>query len=305
MYQLKDIWGNTRITYADDNGNGSVNSSEIRREQNYYPFGLEHKGYNGNLSGVENNYKTYQGQEFTKDLDLNTHEWKYRMSDPSIGRFWQIDPLAEDYVYNSTYAFQENKMGMGVELEGLELMDTNGKLLYDPKTDSFTDNATPKMRKIINRMRSTETGEQQFQKTFDTPIKVDFFAVNDGQAPESAAGKTINTGNPVSEYDSKTKENSVVGFEVSSSTIDIFATKGREVYKDAKSGKGSSLNGKSIPKNFSIEDVMAVILGHEIEHTTNENATLRAQGKSEDKIEEKPTEVSNKIVDELSEKKKN
>jgi hypothetical protein len=43
------------------------------------------------------------------------------MSDPSIGRFWQIDPLAEDYVYNSTYAFQENKMGMGVELEGLEL----------------------------------------------------------------------------------------------------------------------------------------------------------------------------------------
>lgn len=32
-----------------------------------------------------------------------------------------IDPLAEDYPYNSTYAFQENKMGMGRELEGLEL----------------------------------------------------------------------------------------------------------------------------------------------------------------------------------------
>lgn len=32
-----------------------------------------------------------------------------------------IDPLAEKYPYNSTYAFQENKMGMGVELEGLEL----------------------------------------------------------------------------------------------------------------------------------------------------------------------------------------
>jgi hypothetical protein len=45
------------------------------------------------------------------------------MSDPAIGRFWQIDPLAEDYVYNSTYAFQENKMGMGVELEGAELWE--------------------------------------------------------------------------------------------------------------------------------------------------------------------------------------
>lgn len=32
-----------------------------------------------------------------------------------------IDPLAEKYSYNSTYAFQENKMGLGRELEGLEL----------------------------------------------------------------------------------------------------------------------------------------------------------------------------------------
>ena len=125
VYQLKDIWGNTRITFADDNNNGSVNSSEIRREQNFYPFGLEHKGYNGSSYGAKNNLKTYQGQEFTEDLGLNTHEWKYRMSDPAIGRFWQVDPLAEDYVYNSTYAFQENKMGMGRELEGLELYPIN------------------------------------------------------------------------------------------------------------------------------------------------------------------------------------
>lgn len=34
-----------------------------------------------------------------------------------------IDPLAEKYAYNSPYAFQENKMGMGRELEGLELVE--------------------------------------------------------------------------------------------------------------------------------------------------------------------------------------
>lgn len=39
----------------------------------------------------------------------------------AIGRFMSVDPLAEKYPYNSTYAFQENKMGMGKELEGLEL----------------------------------------------------------------------------------------------------------------------------------------------------------------------------------------
>ena len=135
VYRLNDIWGNTRITFADGDDDGKIDlvrndtdidgdgdlAHEIRREQNFYPFGMQHKGYNNTLRGVKNNLKTYQGQEFTEDLGLNTHEWKYRVSDPSIGRFWQIDPLAEDYMYNSTYAFQENKMGMGVELEGREL----------------------------------------------------------------------------------------------------------------------------------------------------------------------------------------
>lgn len=42
------------------------------------------------------------------------------MSD--IGRFFNVDPLADKYVYNSPYAFAENKLGMGVELEGRELL---------------------------------------------------------------------------------------------------------------------------------------------------------------------------------------
>lgn len=124
VFQYRDIWGNERLSYSDLDLNGAIDpQSEILNEKNYYPFGLTHKGYNNTVINTENNYKQYQGQEFTEDLGLNTHEWKYRVSDPAIGRFWQIDPLAEDYVYNSTYAFQENKMGMGVELEGLELAE--------------------------------------------------------------------------------------------------------------------------------------------------------------------------------------
>jgi|GEM_PF-5878334 len=33
-----------RLSYQDMNNNGSVGSSEIKEENNYYPFGLEHKG---------------------------------------------------------------------------------------------------------------------------------------------------------------------------------------------------------------------------------------------------------------------
>ncbi|WP_131701493.1 hypothetical protein [Chryseobacterium sp. FH2] len=39
-----------------------------------------------------------------------------------MGRFIAIAPLSEKFRYNSTYAFQENKLGMGREFEGLELV---------------------------------------------------------------------------------------------------------------------------------------------------------------------------------------
>ena len=98
-----------------------LSQNEIVSETNYYPFGLAHKGYNevSTSSNLGENWK-YQGQERTPEMDLNIDEWKYRVSDPAIGRFWQIDPLAEDYYHNGTYNFSENRVVDGFELEGLE-----------------------------------------------------------------------------------------------------------------------------------------------------------------------------------------
>lgn len=50
------------------------------------------------------------------------------------------DPLAEKYTYNSTYAFQENKMGMGRELEGLEMTSERSK---DGKSVTLTMSVRP------------------------------------------------------------------------------------------------------------------------------------------------------------------
>ncbi len=99
----------------------------IVQENNYYPFGLEHKGYNNVVNGVENNYMTFQGQERTEDLGLNVLEYKYRMHDPAIGRFWQIDPLAENFPHNGTYNFSENRVIDAIELEGLESYVVTGR----------------------------------------------------------------------------------------------------------------------------------------------------------------------------------
>ena len=97
-----------------------MQDSEIVEENNYYPFGLEHKGYNNVVNGTENNYKRFQGQELHKELGLNWLSFKYRNYDPAIARFFNVDPLAEDYVYNGVYNFAENRVIDGIELEGLE-----------------------------------------------------------------------------------------------------------------------------------------------------------------------------------------
>ena len=50
-------------------------------------------------------------------------KWCYRLRrnhQPELGRFFNIDPLSEEYVHNATYAFSENHVTSGIELEGLE-----------------------------------------------------------------------------------------------------------------------------------------------------------------------------------------
>jgi hypothetical protein len=44
------------------------------------------------------------------------------VEDPRLGRFFSVDPLAAKYPHNSVYAFSENRVIDGVELEGLEVV---------------------------------------------------------------------------------------------------------------------------------------------------------------------------------------
>jgi RHS repeat-associated protein len=93
----------------------------ILEETHYYPFGLTMTGISSkSAGGIENKKNKFQNQEFNDDLGVNYYEFKWRNHDPQIGRFIEIDPLAEKYVYNSTYAFSENHITSHVELEGLE-----------------------------------------------------------------------------------------------------------------------------------------------------------------------------------------
>jgi RHS repeat-associated protein len=64
----------------------------------------------------------FQGQEGDDEVkgEGNSVNYKYRMHDPRVGRFFAIDPLSDAYPHNSPYAFSENVVINAVELEGLE-----------------------------------------------------------------------------------------------------------------------------------------------------------------------------------------
>jgi RHS repeat-associated protein len=64
------------------------------------------------------NRYNFQGQE--KQVGSDYVQFKWRLHDPATGRFLSVDPLAENFHFNSTYAFAENRVINGVELEGLE-----------------------------------------------------------------------------------------------------------------------------------------------------------------------------------------
>ncbi|WP_426480693.1 DUF6443 domain-containing protein [Chryseobacterium sp. R2ACT005] len=120
IYQYKDQVGNIRLAFFKDSS-GNV---AIDRTTDYYPFGLEFGG-DLNISGSMSPNYTYTSQGQEKQLETGWISYRWRNYDPAMGRFFSIDPLAEKFTHNSTYAFQENMIGMGIELEGLELLKNN------------------------------------------------------------------------------------------------------------------------------------------------------------------------------------
>lgn len=116
IYQYRDQAQNIRLSFTRQNA-GPVTIEE----NNYYPFGLKHIGYNDSQGNPNYTYG-YQNQELQA---IGFYSFKWRNYMPDLGRFFNVDPLAEKFAHNSTYAIQENKMGMGVELEGLELLPHN------------------------------------------------------------------------------------------------------------------------------------------------------------------------------------
>ncbi|MEM6807043.1 MAG: RHS repeat-associated core domain-containing protein, partial [Bacteroidota bacterium] len=99
----------------------------------YYPFGMRYNSYQ-RIASSTNFMNTFQNQEY--DAETGWVQFKWRNHMPDIGRFFNIDPLATSFYYNSSYAFSENKVVAHVELEGAEALDFRTHIVMNATTPS-------------------------------------------------------------------------------------------------------------------------------------------------------------------------
>jgi|SRR5690606_28574142 len=85
-----------------------------------------------NRHGNTSDYRYgFQGQEMDNEVkgEGNSVNYKYRMHDPRVGRFFAVDPLFRSYPWYSPYQFSGNTPIMSIELEGMEPRVSNGVLV--------------------------------------------------------------------------------------------------------------------------------------------------------------------------------
>ncbi len=114
--------GNVRLSYFN---NGS--SIEVLEENNYYPFGLKHEGYNVLAGNSAYQYK-YNGKELQ---ETGMYDYDARFYMPDIGRWGVVDPLAEKHPDLNPMMYANNNPIRFVDPDGMDWVEAaNGDITW-------------------------------------------------------------------------------------------------------------------------------------------------------------------------------
>ncbi len=168
-FQYKDNLGSNRLTYCDFNGDGTISSTEIVEENNYYPFGLKQQGYNNTVHGSTVDKRLYNGKELQNDAvgtsAMNLYDYGVRFYDPAIGRWTTADPLAEKHFGLSPYNYTANNPILFIDPNGKDIWiyydGGKSKVRYEQGMKYKGKNSfVSKTVKYLNAMNGVKAGEK-------------------------------------------------------------------------------------------------------------------------------------------------
>ncbi|WP_299249070.1 DUF6443 domain-containing protein [uncultured Aquimarina sp.] len=272
IYQYKDHLGNIRISYSDKDKDGKIDvlrndadvdgdndyAHEILQEKNYYPFGLQHKGYNNTVLS-EHPYG-YNGKEEQNELGLNWHDFGSRNFDAALGRWMNLDPLSEGYENWSPYGYAFSNPIYFVDPDGERIIinygeDQSQEYSYekDRDYDAIGDEFLRGTLQALDKLYSSDAlnldlnGDGEKTNVLDKLIESDKFDLGISQSTSKGSGFTNN----------KLYFNPKYGAIINKSGVS------REGFEKAqKTGE--------VTENLGVNSATS-ILGHELIHGYNRN----------------------------------
>lgn len=117
-YSIRDHLGNTRVTFADLDGDNSIAQEELLQESHYYPFGLTIDRLSESYSSSLTDYK-FNGIERNEDFNLGWDMAEFRSYDAAIARWVHVDAYVHLAPNWSPYRFGFNNPVYYMDPDGL------------------------------------------------------------------------------------------------------------------------------------------------------------------------------------------
>lgn len=330
VFNYTDHLGNIRMSWALDK---APNLLKIVEENHYYPFGLKHTHYNvdhkhfqlltpeeggpipgdipmtkmaqligGNSSttaSVTNNYK-YNGKEYQDELGLNMYDYGARNYDPALGRWMNIDPLAEKSRRWSPFTYCADNPMRFIDPDGMRWIEGQDgkKVTYTVNSNgtlNWSKNATADTQRIGNAMAKSEEGLKQLNALKDSKVATSLKI----EKTEMPKGKW---GNSSTKFDSKGN--------ATKSEITVYEANLKQFMTDVNvSGctETSNLQTKEYiiaAQRNDLDSMIAADAGHEAVHSSDKtNLKERYENAKQNKnndVEAEPERIETIILQQLN-----
>ncbi len=127
-YYLKDHQGNNRVVLSQTGAVEQVNHD--------YPFG----GLFGESTNSATQPYKYNGKELDRMHGLDLFDYGARHYDATLGRWFAVDPMAEEYYQISPYAYTANNPINLIDIDGMMFGDYYNRNGFWLGQDRFDDN---------------------------------------------------------------------------------------------------------------------------------------------------------------------